>query len=100
MDEASVLVALTRAVDSNGAPLVTADDVAGIAIEDTWVLVVLRKEGASSRPFLARLHDHLTRTFPGATVELRADNLVYRGGAGFGEGRHVVAVLGGKGGVG
>jgi ATP-binding protein involved in chromosome partitioning len=100
MDEASVLAALTTVTDPDGAPLLTADDVAGVVVEGNWLAVVLHKTGAAETEFLARVHGHLTRAFPGAEVELRADGRVYRGGAGFGVGRHVVVVLGGKGGVG
>ena len=99
MDEAGVRTALAGLTAPDGAPLLAPDEVADVVIEGDWVAVVLGREGAS-REFLARVHHHLAQAFPGATVEVRADSRVYRGGAGFGQGRHVVAVLGGKGGVG
>jgi ATP-binding protein involved in chromosome partitioning len=83
----------------DGAPLLAPGAVADVAIEGAWVAVVLAREGLS-REFLSRVHRHLADAFPEAVMEVRALGQVYRGGAGFGEGRHVVAVLGGKGGVG
>jgi ATP-binding protein involved in chromosome partitioning len=100
MDEAAVLAALDGLTDADGRPLLAADDVAGIITEAGWVSVQIRKEGANATDFLARVHEHLARAFAGVEVELRADGRIYRGGAGFGKGRHVVVVLGGKGGVG
>lgn len=100
MDESAVLAALSTLTDADGAPLVAADEVTGVLVEGDWVCVLLRKEEASGTDFLARVHGHLARAFPGVEVELRTAGRIYRGGAGFGEGRHVVAVLGGKGGVG
>ena len=99
MDEAAVRAALTELSADDGAPLLAPDDVTGVVIEDGWLAVHVAKEGASA-PFLARVHRHLRSAFPDAEVEVRANGRVYCGGAGFGEGRHVVAVLGGKGGVG
>jgi ATP-binding protein involved in chromosome partitioning len=52
------------------------------------------------RDVLARLHQQLSQVFPGIEVELRSGGRVYRGGRGLGPNRHVLAVLGGKGGVG
>ncbi|HEV2109037.1 MAG TPA: P-loop NTPase, partial [Thermomicrobiales bacterium] len=43
---------------------------------------------------------HLAIAFPTAAIQVSDDVRTYRGGTGFGEDRHVVAVLGGKGGVG
>ena len=45
------------------------------------------------------MHGALVGAF-GGEVEIRTPMRVYRGGKGFGEGKHVIAVLGGKGGVG
>lgn len=99
ISSASVRAALLEARTPDGAPLVAADEVADVLVEGGWAAVVLRREGVS-REWLSRLHGQLTRALPGAEIELRVDGRVYRGGAGFGVGRHVVAVLGGKGGVG
>ena len=46
------------------------------------------------------MHAAVAVAFPGRDVEVRAARAIFRGGAGFGDGRHVIAVLGGKGGVG
>ena len=99
MDEAGVRTALAGLKALDGVPLLASGEVVDVVIEGDWVAVVLSREGASSE-FLARVHHYLAQAFPGAAVEVRAESRVYRGGAGFGEGRHVVAVLGGKGGVG
>ncbi|HEV8637105.1 MAG TPA: P-loop NTPase [Chloroflexota bacterium] len=117
MDESAVRQALLEARDAEGKPLLAAEEIAEIAVEGDWVGVVVGRESmplaapapgrrepeslaGRQRGLLAPLHDHLTARFPSAEVELRAPGAVYRGGAGFGTGRHVVAVLGGKGGVG
>ena len=117
MDETTVRQALIEARDADGRPLLAPDEIAEIAIEDGWIGVLVGREATRLQPpsperkepavlateqrdLLTRLHDHLTGRFPTAEVELRAPGTVYRGGAGFGPGRHVVAVLGGKGGVG
>lgn len=99
MDEAAIRASLAGITTEDGRPLLAADEVAAVVIEGDWAGVVLGREGASG-DLLARVHRHLTSAFPGVAFEVRAENRVYRGGAGFGEGRHVVAVLGGKGGVG
>ncbi len=77
-----------------------ADDVSGVETAgDEWLAVLLGNQRVP-RERLARLHNALTEAFPGAEVEIRCAGAVYRGGAGFGRNRHVLAVLGGKGGVG
>ena len=98
MDEATVRTALERATSSGG-DLIRADDIGDLIVEGDTAVVVLRRE-AMPRAQLARLHRQLTEELPGATIELRPAGQVYRGGAGWGEGRHVIAVVGGKGGVG
>ncbi|OGO53021.1 MAG: hypothetical protein A2148_00820 [Chloroflexi bacterium RBG_16_68_14] len=99
VDEATVRAAVGSMAAADGAPLLAAEEVAYVVAEGDWVAVVLGKEGAP-KELLARAHRHLSDAFPGVAVEVRAEGQVYRGGGGFGEGRHVVAVLGGKGGVG
>ncbi|MDP9238010.1 MAG: Mrp/NBP35 family ATP-binding protein, partial [Chloroflexota bacterium] len=75
------------------------DQVADVIIEGNWVCAIL--SAAALTPDLAqRAYGALAKALPVARVEVRLDNVIYRGGAGFGEGRYVVAVLGGKGGVG
>jgi ATP-binding protein involved in chromosome partitioning len=70
-----------------------------VIVEGDSAIIVLRRE-AMPREVLAQIHRRFSDALPGATVELRPAGQVYRGGAGFGEGRHVIAVVGGKGGVG
>jgi ATP-binding protein involved in chromosome partitioning len=77
---------------------VAPDDVAAVAVEGDWAAVVLRRDDADEA-LLKGVHAHLTNAFP-ATIEVRAGGRIFRGGRGFGAGRHVLAVLGGKGGVG
>jgi ATP-binding protein involved in chromosome partitioning len=100
MDEAAIVAALATLTTPDGTPLVAPDEVAGVMSEPGWLCVMLRKEGANSTELLAQVHAHLARSFPDTEVEVRVDRRIYRGGEGFGDGRHVVVVLGGKGGVG
>lgn len=99
MNESKIRASLAKLAGPDGVPLLAADEIGSIVIEDRWVAVTLGKDQVS-KEFLRQVHDHLARTFPDATFEIRTSDEVYRGGAGFGPGRHVVAVLGGKGGVG
>ena len=99
MDEASVRAALHDVTYSKGGSLLDAGDIGEVLVEGDAAIVVLRRE-VMPREQLARIHRHLTERLPDATVELRTANQVYRGGAGWGTGRHVIAVVGGKGGVG
>jgi len=100
MNEDAVVAALATLTLPDGSPLVAPDEVAGVMSEPGWLCVMLRKEQANSTAFLAQVHAHLTRAFPATEIEVRVDRRIYRGGEGFGDGRHVVVVLGGKGGVG
>ncbi|MGB2695251.1 MAG: P-loop NTPase [Dehalococcoidia bacterium] len=99
MDEAAVREALAGLTNERGAPLLAPDEIASVVTEGEWAAVVVSREGAP-RELLTRVHRHLRDAFPEATIEVRTDERIYRGGAGFGEGKQVVAVLGGKGGVG
>jgi ATP-binding protein involved in chromosome partitioning len=85
--------------------------VSDIIVEDDSVCIVLSATAPSpslavpavnaSPPDLARrVHAAVAAAIPTARIEVRVDDLIYRGGAGFGPGRHVIAILGGKGGVG
>lgn len=75
-------------------------EVTSVTLEPGWVLVVLTEEPVA-RTTLARAHARLAEAVPDAEIELRSGGRVFRGGyAGFGANRHVIAVLGGKGGVG
>src|SRR5262245_23443127 len=117
MDEEAVRQTLLEARDAEGKPLLAADEVGEVAIEGDWVGVVIGRETTSAtapgpgraevdslaaqhHALLAALHGRLAERFPSAEVDLRSPGARFRGGAGFGPGRHVVAVLGGKGGVG
>jgi len=81
----------------SGQPIVTADQVSMVARDDGWVGVVLSVE--PSNDDVGRLYDALIEEFGGA-AEVRTPMRVFRGGRGFGAGKHIIAVLGGKGGVG
>lgn len=96
MDEAEVRATIAQLVDAEGAPLHVPGEV---LIGESWLAVVLG-ERRQPRERLQQLHEHLTRAFPDVEVEIRAGGSVYRGGHGLGARRHVLAVLGGKGGVG
>lgn len=98
LDEAAVRAALAGAIGPSGGPLGD-EDISEIVTEGSWAAVVLAAEQAP-RGVLASLYRHLTEALPAAEIEVRAGTRIYRGGAGFGPGKHVVAVLGGKGGVG
>jgi ATP-binding protein involved in chromosome partitioning len=100
MDEAAVVAALGTLTLADGSPLVAPGEVAGVMSEPGWLCVMLRKDEANSTEFLAQVHEHLTERFPDTEIEVRVDRRIYRGGEGFGDGRHVIVVLGGKGGVG
>ena len=97
MNEADIRLALAGDGTESGA--IGPDDVATVAVEGDWAAVVLRLDDAPPTQ-LAALQQGLAEAFPGQTIEVRAGGRIHRGGNGFGEGRHVLAVLGGKGGVG
>jgi len=99
MDEAEIRTALRDVADEGGEPVVNPDQVGQVLVDGDWACVVLASE-AGSRQHLDRIYRHLRSSFPGGQFEIRAGNRIHRGGAGLGEGRHLIAVLGGKGGVG
>ena len=74
-------------------------EIAEITTEAGWLSVTLAID-TPSRELLEHTHARLAAAFPDTNAEIRVGKHIYRGGAGWGEGRHVVAVLGGKGGVG
>jgi len=98
-DESMVRALLAQAADDRGSLLTSADDVAAVLVEGDWIVVTVGAD-APSNDLLARIHECLSRAWPQATIEVRAGGRVYRGGEGYGTGRYVIAVLGGKGGVG
>ena len=99
MDEAAVRALIAQLVDDGGVPLFADAQIGSVSIDEDWLTVVLGVEEVP-RERLAHLYAHLTNAFPNVEVELRSGGRVFRGGFGFGLKRHVVAVLGGKGGVG
>ena len=100
MDEQSVRDALAQAKSGiTGAPLVLPEEIGEVSYEEGWLAVAINRDGVST-PQLQDLRLALVAAFPGREVELRIGLRVHKGGLGFGEGKHVVAVLGGKGGVG
>jgi ATP-binding protein involved in chromosome partitioning len=100
MDEATVVAALASLTRPDGSPVVAPEDLAGVMAEDGWLCILLRKEALNRAELLAPVHARLVEAFPNTEIEVRVDRTIYRGGEGFGDGRHVVVVLGGKGGVG
>jgi ATP-binding protein involved in chromosome partitioning len=73
--------------------------VTSVSVEPGWILVLLTEQPVP-RETLSRVHMRVVESAPGYEVELRCGGRVFRGGYGFGRNRHVIAVLGGKGGVG
>lgn len=99
MDERAVRTLLSELIEDNGAPLLSEREIAGLTVEEQWVALTLDRDDPSGQ-LSRRVYDQLARAFPHAEVEVRAPGRVERGGAGFGVGRHLIAVVGGKGGVG
>ena len=92
LDEGAVRAAIPPGV-------VALEDVVGVNQEGAWLCVRLALDNPP-RAVLRSVHAAVAAAFPRRNVEIRTARAVFRGGAGFGEGRHVIAVLGGKGGVG
>src|SRR5688500_4275843 len=90
-----IRAAARAARDDHGAALLTTDDIAEIVITGNSAILVLTSDKLAY-PVLGQLHARLSAALPNTTVEIRAGNRVHRGGAGFGAGKHIVAVLGGK----
>ena len=100
MDEARIRELIAELMEADGTPLIAPHHVTGVTIEADWITVVLT-ERPVPRKTLSRLHDYLTsRIGEDVEIELRCGGRVFRGGYGLGRQRHVIAVLGGKGGVG
>jgi ATP-binding protein involved in chromosome partitioning len=98
-DIPEIHAAVEHVAGEDGQPLVPQDAIRAVDREGSWLAISVASPVAA-RSTLARVHAYLRERWPGLTIELRAGNTVHRGGRGFGEGRHIVAVLGGKGGVG
>jgi ATP-binding protein involved in chromosome partitioning len=97
MDKGAVREILQEARGSTNEALISADDLGEIIFEDGWFAVHLSSAAA---PMLKQLHAILSAAFPDAEIELRSGQSVFRGGEGLGPGKRVIAVMGGKGGVG
>src|SRR5438874_681108 len=75
-------------------------EIASVTVDENWLVVVLGADEVP-RERLNLLYAHLkTQAPPNVEVEIRSGGRVFRGGLGLGPRRHVLAVLGGKGGVG
>ena len=99
MDEARVRELLAALTNPDGTPLLPDESITGVTVAPGWVAVVLT-DAPVPHAVLRRAHTHLAAALPDWEVELRSGGRVFRGGYGFGAGRHVLAVIGGKGGVG
>ena len=99
MDEAGVRAHIAKLREADGSPVIDANQVTDVVIEPGWLSVVLTEEQVP-RGTLARLYNHLKSAFHDVEIELRSGGRIFRGGHGLGHRRHVIAVLGGKGGVG
>jgi len=94
-----VEAALASLREPDGSPAIEPGEVAQVVAEPGWAAVIIAKQAITQRG-LKRAYQALIDAHPDVDFELRADNAVYRGGLGFGAGKHLVAVFGGKGGVG
>lgn len=99
MEGEAVRQALLGLRDAEDRPYVVPAEIGDVAVDGDWTGIKLGSE-RPSRAWLGELHDRLRPRLPGMQIELRAGSHVHRGGRGFGVGKHVIAVLGGKGGVG
>ncbi|MBV8717301.1 MAG: P-loop NTPase [Chloroflexi bacterium] len=99
MDERAVRELLAALTDSAGTPLLAEELITSVTVEPGWIAVILTEQPVP-RDVLVRAHSHLSAACAGYEVELRCGGRVFRGGYGFGAKRHVIAVIGGKGGVG
>jgi ATP-binding protein involved in chromosome partitioning len=99
VDQASVRALIATLREPDGTPVLPDAQITDVVVEPGWVSVILT-ERPVPRDTLGRLHAHLKAAFPDSEIEVRGGGRVYRGGHGLGVRRHVLAVLGGKGGVG
>lgn len=90
---------LERDPGPDGAPLLDAG-VRHVDQEGSWLAVTMESSAVPARARLAAAHAMLRRQWPEHEIEVRSGNVIHRGGTGFGDGRHIVVILGGKGGVG
>jgi Mrp family chromosome partitioning ATPase len=99
LDKTGVRALIATLTNPDGSTAIADNQITSILIEEGWLAVVLTDEDVP-REQLSRLHAHLKRNVADVEVEIRSGGRVFRGGHGFGQKRHVLAVLGGKGGVG
>jgi ATP-binding protein involved in chromosome partitioning len=99
MDEAGVRGIIATLTHKDGSAVVTDAEIDNIVIDDGWLAVVLGLEDVA-RERLSLVHDRLKAVYPDVEIEIRSGGRVFRGGYGLGPKRHVIAILGGKGGVG
>jgi ATP-binding protein involved in chromosome partitioning len=99
VDEPGVRALIATLVNSDGSPVIVDSHITSVLIDEGWVAIVLTAEDVPHEQ-LSRLHAHLQDALPDLEIEIRSGGKVFRGGYGFGNKRHVLAVLGGKGGVG
>src|SRR5690349_2609107 len=95
MDEDAIRGLIAGLTTPEGSPLLQVDQVTGITIEPDYVVIALTEQQVP-RSTLSRIHAHVSAALPGREIELRGGGRVFRGGFGFGDKRHVIAVLGGK----
>lgn len=99
VDKIGIRQLIAELVEPDGTPLIPDSLITDVAIASGWIAVVLTEQPASQAT-LRRVHAYLAAALDGYEIELRAGGRVFRGGHGFGPKRHVIAVIGGKGGVG
>ena len=99
MDEARIRELISTLRDADGSTLIPESHVTSVNVGGGWVAINLTEQPLP-HAVLVRVHNHLSAALPNVEVELRCGGRVFRGGYGFGHKRHVIAVLGGKGGVG
>jgi ATP-binding protein involved in chromosome partitioning len=97
--EATIRSLISGLTTPDGSPLIDSDQVTTVTVEPDRVVVILTERPVPTAT-LSRIYAHLSGSLAAREIELRSGGRVFRGGYGFGEKRHVLAVLGGKGGVG
>jgi ATP-binding protein involved in chromosome partitioning len=101
VDETGVRAVIAKLTHADGSPVIADSQIGSVSVvvAERWLVVLLGDERIP-RETLGLVHAHLAAAFPDVEIEIRGGGQVFRGGFGLGNKRHVVAVLGGKGGVG
>src|SRR5207302_9726831 len=99
VDEATIRALIGTLTGATAAPVFADSEIDSVTIDEGWLMVGLGVEEVA-RERLALLYAHLKQAFPREEIEIRCGGRFFRGGFCFGPKRHVLAVLGGKGGVG